>query len=401
LEIAIGASRQLARHIGQLARHIGMKRKPSPGRIGSIGDGTTIGSRPAHHPVNAVYPFCAIVGQEEMKLALVLAVIDPNIGGVMVFGHRGTGKSTAVRSLADLLPRMSRVRGCLFGCDPADDAALCDDCRATKRRLARLPFDRRPVPVIDLPLGATEDRVCGTLDIERALAEGVREFEPGLLARANRGFLYIDEVNLLDDHLVDLLLDVAASGSNVVEREGISVRHPARFVLVGSGNPEEGGLRPQLLDRFGLHAEIKTITDVEQRVEIVERRERFENDAASFGLEWQEEQDKLRKRIARARRLLPSVETKRSLLFAAARLCGALGVDGHRGELTIARSARALAAYEGRRSATEGDIRSVAAMALRHRLRKDPLGNIGSGDRIEQTLDEILPAASSLLTVIR
>ena len=348
-----------------------------------------------------MYPFCAIVGQEEMKLALVLAVIDPNIGGVMIFGHRGTGKSTAVRALAQLLPRVSRVRGCLYGCDPENPGEFCDDCSARKRRAARLPTERTAVPVVDLPLGATEDRVCGTLDIERALAEGVKAFEPGLLARANRGFLYIDEINLLDDHLVDVLLDVAASGRNIVEREGISVRHPARFVLVGSGNPEEGELRPQLLDRFGLHAEIKTITDVEQRVQIVERRERFEDEAASFDIEWRDEQDKLRKRIARASRLLPSVETERSMLFAVARLCGSLGVDGHRGELTIARSARALAAYEGRRSVTAGDIRAVAAMALRHRLRKDPLGDIGSGDRIEQALDEELPPAISRLSVMR
>jgi magnesium chelatase subunit I len=378
-----------------------MKRKSRPGQIGSIGDGPSISNDPSQHPASAVYPFCAIVGQEEMKLALVLAVIDPNIGGVMIFGHRGTGKSTAVRAIAQLLPRVSSVRGCSYGCDPADPPALCDDCRSRKRRLALLPVDRRAVRVIDLPLGATEDRVCGTLDLERALAEGVMAFEPGLLARANRGFLYIDEINLLDDHLVDLLLDVAASGSNIVEREGISIRHPARFVLVGSGNPEEGELRPQLLDRFGLHAEIKTITDVEQRVQIVERRERFETDFASFDLEWQEEQNKLRKKIARARRLLPSVDTERSVLLVAARLCGSLGVDGHRGELTISRSARALAAYEGRRSVTADDIRAVAAMALRHRLRKDPLGNIGSGDRIEQALDETLPRAISLRTVTR
>ncbi|HKF56109.1 MAG TPA: ATP-binding protein, partial [Blastocatellia bacterium] len=190
-----------------------------------------------------------------MKLALELAVIDPNIGGVMIFGHRGTGKSTAVRSLADLLPRVARVRGCVYGCDPVSVTELCDNCSARRNASGRLPSGREAVRVVDLPLGATEDRLCGTLDIERALAEGVKEFEPGLLARANRGFLYIDEINLLDDHLVDILLDAAASGRNVVEREGVSVKHPARFVLVGSGNPEEGELRPQLLDRFGLYAE--------------------------------------------------------------------------------------------------------------------------------------------------
>ena len=364
-------------------------------RVGAIADGA-----PRYH-ANAVYPFCAIVGQEEMKLALILAVIDSNIGGVMIFGHRGTGKSTAVRALANLLPLFSRVKGCFYGCDPANARGLCDECRARKKGLGRLPVQRRPAPVVDLPLGATEDRVCGTLDIERALAEGVKAFEPGLLARANRGFLYIDEINLLDDHLVDVLLDVAASGRNIVEREGISVNHPARFVLVGSGNPEEGELRPQLLDRFGLHADIKTITDVDQRVEIVERRERFESDSEAFELDWSQEQERLRRRLARARRLLESVEVERPLLAVAARLCGTLGIDGHRGELTVTRAARALAAYAGRRSVAVEDIRAVAAMSLRHRLRKDPLGNIGSGDRVEQALDEVLPPAASRLTMIK
>jgi len=216
------------------------------------------------------FPFTAIVGQEEMKLALALNVIDPLIGGVIIMGHRGTGKSTAVRALADLLPPITRVKDCPYNCDPARASELCADC---KDRRDALPGERAPIPVVDLPLGATEDRVCGTLDIEKALAEGVKSFEPGLLARANRGFLYIDEVNLLDDHLVDVLLDAAASGRNIVEREGISVSHPARFVLVGSGNPEEGELRPQLLDRFGLFTQVYTITDIDQRVEIVERRE--------------------------------------------------------------------------------------------------------------------------------
>jgi len=352
-------------------------------------------------PERLAYPFSAIVGQEEMKLALTLSAIDPNIGGVMIFGHRGTGKSTAVRAMAELLPRIARVRGCLYGCDPADTEELCDDCRARRRRLARLPIDRARVPVVDLPLGATEDRVCGTLDIERALAEGVKAFEPGLLARSNRGFLYIDEINLLDDHLVDILLDAAASGRNIVEREGISVSHPARFVMVGSGNPEEGELRPQLLDRFGLHAEIKTITDVEQRVEIVERRERFEKECRKFEMEWAPEQDKLRKRLVRARRLLPTVRMARPLLLVAARLCGVLGIDGHRGELTIARAARALAAYDGRKSVVDDDVRAVAGMALRHRLRKEPLGNIGSVGRVEQALDEILPKGALRLTAIK
>src|SRR5215471_7368346 len=342
-------------------------------------------------PVGVTYPFSAIVGQEEMKLSLVLAAVDSNIGGVMIFGHRGTGKSTAVRAPADVAPRVARVHGCLYGCDPADARALCEDCGIRKKELSRLPAERAAVPVVDLPLGATEDRVCGTVDIERALAEGIKAFEPGLLARAHRGFLYIDEINLLDDHLVDILLDAAASGRNVVEREGVSVKHPARFVLVGSGNPEEGELRPQLLDRFGLYAEIKTITEVDERVRIVEQREHFENNPSAFEAEWSPEQNKLRKRLVRARSMLASVRIERPLLLAAARLCAGLNVDGHRGELTIARAAKALAAFTGRRSVSDQDIRMVAVMALRHRLRRDPLGNIGSADLIEQGLDEVLP----------
>ncbi|HXG63865.1 MAG TPA: magnesium chelatase ATPase subunit I [Blastocatellia bacterium] len=337
----------------------------------------------------AVYPFTAIVGQEEMRLALLLSVIDPHIGGVIIMGHRGTGKSTAVRALADLLPPVVKVKGCLYGCDPDSPASLCHDCIARRERGGRLPRERAPVPVVDLPLGATEDRVCGTLDMERALVEGVKAFEPGLLARANRGFLYIDEVNLLDDHLVDVLLDAAASGRNVVEREGISVSHPAQFVLVGSGNPEEGELRPQLLDRFGLYTQIATITDIAQRVEIVLRRERYERDPATFRAEVEAEQERLRRRIIGAKNLHAQVEMDRPMLERIARLCVLLGVDGHRGELTIARAARALAAFEGRKKVADDDARRVAVMALRHRLRKDPLETIDSGARILQALDEV------------
>jgi len=345
--------------------------------------------------MSSPYPFTALVGQEEMKLALLLNAIDPAIGGVMVMGHRGTGKSTAVRGLAELLPPIWRVKGCAYGCDP-DGAELCAECSV---REGRLPRARAAVPVVDLPLGATEDRVCGTLDIERALGAGVKRFEPGLLARAHRGFLYIDEVNLLEDHLVDLLLDVAASGRNVVEREGVSAAHPARFVLVGSGNPEEGELRPQLLDRFGLHAEIVTITDLGQRVEIVRRRESFERDAAAFRRRWGPEQMRLRQRLGRARRLLARVSLDDALLGAVAELCCRLQIDGHRGELTIARAARALAALEGRSAATEAGVRRVAVMALRHRLRKDPLESTDSGLRVTQALDQIFPPGLPLAAV--
>ena len=244
------------------------------------------------------FPFAAIVGQDEMKRALLIAATDPGVGGVLVFGDRGTGKSTAVRALAALLPPMKVVEGCRFGCDPAAPAGLCEACRGAP---ARLRAREVPVPVVDLPLGATEDRILGALDLERALVHGEKAFEPGLLARAHRGFLYIDEVNLLDDHLVDLLIDVAASGENVVEREGLSVRHPARFVLVGSGNPEEGELRPQLLDRFGLAVEVRTPTDLATRIGVVRRRDAFERDPAAFSAQWDDEGARIRKRLVAAR----------------------------------------------------------------------------------------------------
>jgi protoporphyrin IX magnesium-chelatase (EC 6.6.1.1) len=324
----------------------------------------------------------------------------------MVMGHRGTAKSTAVRALAALLPPQRAVAGCPYGCDPAAPSPICPHCAAPeqpapangneKRRAAgkRLPSILRPVPVVDLPLGATEDRVVGALDIERALVEGVQAFAPGLLARANRGFLYIDEVNLLEDHLVDLLLDVAQSGVNVVEREGISVRHPARFVLVGSGNPEEGDLRPQLLDRFGLHARITTIDDVAERVEIVKRRRAFDADPVAFAQQWEREQQRLQRRIRAAQKRLTSVELTDEALYAAARLCVALNIDGHRGELTLARAAVALAAFEGRDSAQPSDIARVATLSLRHRLRKDPLETSGDDARIERAVAETIGASA-------
>ncbi|HEY0408601.1 MAG TPA: magnesium chelatase ATPase subunit I, partial [Pyrinomonadaceae bacterium] len=341
-----------------------------------------------------VYPFAALVGQEEMKLALLLNAIDASIGGVLIMGHRGTGKSTAVRALADLLPEIWRVEDCLYGCDPADEASLCDDCNSRLARDGKLRRERARVPVVDLPLGATEDRVCGTLDFERAINSGLKAFEPGLLARAHRGFLYIDEVNLLEDHLIDLLLDVAVTGRNAVEREGISLEHPAQFVLVGSGNPEEGELRPQLLDRFGLHVEIKTVADLEQRVRIVELREAFDRDPASFRAGMEQEQESLRRRITRARKNLRGVEVSRALLRGIAELCLRLDIDGHRGELTITRAARALAAFEGRKRATVADVRRVATMALRHRQRRDPFEPTESGARIEQQLSELFPEAA-------
>ena len=336
------------------------------------------------------FPFSAIVGQEEMKLAILCAAVDPRIGGVLVFGDRGTGKSTAVRALAALLPKMKAVVGCRYACDPADTSSRCEQCATLKT--GKVKTHLVPVPVVDLPLGATEDRVVGALDLEKALTAGVKAFEPGLLARAHRGFLYIDEVNLLEDHLVDLLIDVAASGENGVEREGLSVRHPARFVLVGSGNPEEGELRPQLLDRFGLAVEVRTPQDLQSRVEVVRRRDDFERDADNFIERWRKEDDKVRSRLVAARKHLPSVQVPDSALERAAQLCMGLGTDGLRGELTLIRAARALAALDGDAVVGDSQIRRVAKPALRHRLRRDPLDDTDASARVERVVTELFGA---------
>jgi magnesium chelatase subunit I len=335
----------------------------------------------------APFPFSAIVGQDEMKLAILIAAVDPGVGGVLVFGDRGTGKSTAVRALAALLPKMRAVAGCRYGCDPAAAADACSDC-PTLKSAAKVKTVTIAVPVVDLPLGATEDRVVGALDLERALAQGVKAFEPGLLARAHRGFLYIDEVNLLEDHLVDLLIDVAASGENVVEREGLSVRHPARFVLVGSGNPEEGELRPQLLDRFGLAVDVKTPTDLATRVEVVRRRDAYEREGEAFVARWQKEEERIRKRIVAGRKLLPALAVPDAVLEGAATLCMALGTDGLRGELTLMRAARALAAYDGAREVNLAHLRQVARLALRHRLRRNPLDDADASTRVDRAVAE-------------
>lgn len=320
-----------------------------------------------------------------MKLALILNVVDPLIGGVLIMGHRGTGKSTAVRGLADLLPQITVVAGCPYNCDPQGN--LCYQCSSG----VDLTTTQSPVPVVELPLGATEDRVCGTIDIERALAAGRKAFDPGLLARANRGFLYIDEVNLLEDHLVDLLLDVAVTGINKVEREGVSVEHPASFVLIGSGNPEEGELRPQLLDRFGLHAEVTTENYLQNRVDIIVRREGYDRDREAFCESFAAAQEQLRKRITRARANLGKLTIARPVLEKIAQLCADLKVDGHRGELTIMRAARALAAFEGRRAVTEEQVKKVSAMALRHRLRRDALDETATSEQIQQAVEEVFP----------
>ena len=328
-----------------------------------------------------VFPFTAIVAQEEMVLALLLAAVEPMLGGVLALGDRGTGKSTAVRALAQLLPDMAVVPGCRYNCDPARGCAMPADCSSQGDAMV-------PVPVVDLPLGASEDRLVGALDLERALTRGEKAFEPGLLARAHRGFLYIDEVNLLEDHLVDLLLDVAASGENVVEREGISLRHPARFVLIGSGNPEEGELRPQLLDRFGLAVELRTPQHLPTRVEVVKRRDAFERDATAFCERYAEAEAAQRARILAGRALLPNISVADAILEEASKLCMALGTDGLRGELTLLRAARSLAALEGSAEVTISHLRRVALPALRHRLRRNPLDDSSSTSRVERAVVE-------------
>ncbi len=341
------------------------------------------------------YPLSAIVGQEEMKLALLLNAVDPLIGGVLVMGQRGTGKSTVVRGLPDLLPEITVVVGCSYRCDPQDYDGLCADCSRQAAAGEKLKAQKSKVGIVELPLGATEDRVCGTIDIEQALRDGLKRFQPGLLARANRGFLYIDEVNLLEDHLVDLLLDVAATGINKVERENISVEHPTRFVLIGSGNPEEGELRPQLVDRFGLSVDVKTEDDLEQRMMIVERRDAFDRNPADFSRTFAAQQEQLRDGIARARRQLGKVRMNRQLLKQIAQLCSELRVDGHRGELTIARAARAAAALEGRKQVTEADVKKVAVMSLRHRLRRDALEDSPGSERIERQVEKLFERSDS------
>jgi magnesium chelatase subunit I len=337
------------------------------------------------------FPFSAIVGQDELKQAILIAAVEPAIGGLLVLGDRGTGKSTAVRGLAALLPKMKAVQGCRYHCDPKAGSG-CEDCARLKGALSaggRLKTEDWPVPVVDLPLGASEDRVLGALDLERALSQGIKVFEPGLLAKAHRGFLYIDEVNLLEDHLVDLLIDVAASGENVIEREGLSVRHPARFVLVGSGNPEEGELRPQLLDRFGLSVEVKTPTEIAQRVEVVRRRDAFERDPAAFTAHWAKADAKVRRQILQARERVAELPLPDDILERAAELCVAVGSDGLRGELTLMRAARAVAALQAAPAVTQAHLRHIAVPALRHRLRRNPLDDTGSGDRIERAVAEL------------
>ncbi len=326
-------------------------------------------------PQRPVYPFTAIVGQERLKRALILNAVNSRVGGVLIRGEKGTAKSTAVRGLARLLPPITVVQDCPYSCDPSAPATWCAQCRQ-RAAVGELPTYVRATRVVELPVSASEDRVVGSLDLEHAITEGQRRFEPGLLAQVNRGLLYVDEANLLDDHLVDLLLDAAAMGVNTVEREGVSISHPARFILVGTMNPEEGELRPQLLDRFGLAVEVAGLLDVPARVAVIERRMAYEADSGAFIDAWSPQEAALAERIQSARALLPAVRIDRSDMAAVASLCIELGVDGHRADLTILETARTHAAWSGRSALSAEDIRLAAELALPHRMRRQPFGEV-------------------------
>ena len=327
------------------------------------------------------FPFAAIIGQEEMKLALQLNVIDPKIGGVMIMGDRGTGKSTTIRALADLLPDISIIKNDPFNTDP--------------RGLAQsYEVENIKIPMVELPLGATEDRVCGTINLKEILSGGTNTFEPGLLARANRGILYVDEINLLDDHLVDVLLDSAASGWNTVEREGISIKHPAKFILIGSGNPEEGELRPQLLDRFGMHAEIKTIREPELRVKIVEERMSFDQSPQIWFDKYEKEQFAIQDRIVKAQNSLSKVTISKEFQLKISQICSELEVEGLRGDIVTTRAAKALTAFEMRSEVTLDDIKRVITLCLRHRCRRDPMESINSGDKVNSVFQKVFASTT-------
>lgn len=329
-----------------------------------------------------IYPFVAIVGQEQMKLSLYLNLINPTLSGVLIRGEKGTAKSTAVRALADILPKIEVVKDCPFQLAPVDGLDLCRgcfhaDCR--EQRITGGPVEavHRHIKVVELPVGATEDRVVGTMDLEHAIRKGEKRIEPGLLAAAHRGILYVDEVNLLDDHVVDVLLDAAAMGVSTIEREGISFSHPSRFVLVGTMNPEEGELRPQLLDRFGLSVRVEGIADRESRVTVMERRVAFDESPADFTEQWKGPSLELVERIEVARRLYPEVTIKREELFTIADFCLDVGVDGHRGDIIMMKAAKTLAAFDNRKEVQKADVEAAAELALPHRMRRQPLMEIG------------------------
>jgi len=328
---------------------------------------------------NIIYPFEAIVGQDEMKLALILNVINPSLSGVLIRGEKGTGKSTVVRSLARILPEIKVVEGCPFMCDPDDLSQLCPYCQERFKQEEKLPYTTRPIQVVELPVSATEDRVVGTLDIETALKSGEKKFEPGLLAKAHRGFLYVDEVNLLDDHVVDVLLDAAAMGINTVQREGISFIHAARFVLVGTMNPEEGELRPQLLDRFGLCVNVHGLKELDDRVLIMKRRAEFEEDPESFYKKWAQKDKELSQKIIEARDRLKDIDVNEEILFKIAQICIEANVDGHRADIVMLKAAKTLAAFKGKKEVDIDDINEVTPMVLSHRMRRQPFEEVLEG----------------------
>ena len=336
-----------------------------------------------------VFPFTAIVGQEQMKQALVLSLINPDIGGVLIRGERGTGKSTAVRALASLLPPISVVSDCHFRCDPEDTGLMCQECLERSHQGESLAAIQEPMRVVDLPLGATEEMVLGTLNIEQAVRQGEKTFEPGLLARAHRGFLYVDEVNLLPDHLVDILLDAAAMGVNVVEREGISYSHPSNFILVGTMNPDEGELRPQLQDRFALCAAVQGIKDEEARGQVVTRRLAFEEAPKAFAGKWADKERALARHVLEAKEKVASVDLADKQIAFITRLAAAAGADGHRADIAMAKTAKAMAAYAGRNGVTQQEIMAAARLVLPHRLRLDPAEETSPQDKIEQVLEKV------------
>ncbi|MDU3214978.1 MAG: ATP-binding protein [Negativicoccus massiliensis] len=338
------------------------------------------------------YPFTAIVGQERMKKALLLNAINPAIGGVLIKGEKGTAKSTAVRALADVLPPIDAVKDCQFRCDPEEPGLFCSDCMERQAAGETLATYETRMKVVELPVNATEDRVVGTLDLEHAIAQGKKKFEPGILADANRNILYVDEINLLDDHVVDVLLDAAAMGVNTVEREGVSMSHPAKFVLIGTMNPEEGDIRPQLLDRFGLSVEVVGEHDAQQRVEVIKRRLAYEADPEKFAEEYAEEQKQLEKKIHRARVLLPTVQVPDEALAKTAELSVALDVDGHRADITMLKTAMTIAAFDGRSEVTLADLKAAAELVLPHRMRRKPFEETGIDFTV---IDQVLNVQAS------
>ena len=340
--------------------------------------------------MQTLFPFVRIVKQDKMKRALLLNVVDPSIGGVLIKGEKGTAKSTAVRSMAQFLPARPAVKGCAYRCDPRYPKRLCADCQARIAAGEELETVKVPMKVIELPLNATEDRVSGTLDLEYVLKTGKKKFEPGVLASANGNILYVDEINLLDDHLIDLLLDSAAMGTNYVEREGVSFSHPAKFVLVGTMNPEEGDLRPQLLDRFGLSLDIKGERDVKKRAEVVKRRVRYDSDPESYIKECKEELDETCRRLTEARRILPEVVAGDDVVDMVVSVMIHFGVDGHRADITLLKAAKANAALEGRKKVTKDDIRATAELVLAHRLKRRPFEEAGlDQEELEKCLQDL------------